>query len=66
MWLESHPNDKLKANWKYYIEEAEQTQEVAEKLRALREQSPVKSPEDIKLIDPCMGSATYWFSLLKC
>jgi hypothetical protein len=56
MWLESHPNDKLKANWKYYIEEAEQTQEVAEKLRALREQSPVKSPEDIKLIDPCMGS----------
>jgi hypothetical protein len=67
MWLESHPNDKLKANWKYYIEEAEQTQEVAEKLRALREQSPVKSPEDIKLIDPCMGSGhilVYAFEVL--
>jgi len=67
LWLESHPNDKLKANWKYYIEEAEQTPEVAEKLRALREQSPVKSPEDIKLIDPCMGSGhilVYAFDVL--
>ena len=51
LWLESHPNDKLKANWKYYLEEAEQTPEVAEKLRVLRAQSPVKSPEDIRLID---------------
>lgn len=67
LWLESHPNDKLKANWKYYIEEAEQTPEVAGKLRVLREQSPVKSPEDIKLIDPCMGSGhilVYAFDVL--
>ena len=61
LWLESHPNSTLKANWKYYVDEAEQTPEVAEQLRVLREQSPVKSPEDIKLIDPCMGSGHILF-----
>ena len=67
LWLESHPNDTLKANWKYYLDEAEQTPEVAEKLRVLRSQSPVKSPEDISLIDPCMGSGhilVYAFDVL--
>ncbi|MGI6252177.1 MAG: BREX-1 system adenine-specific DNA-methyltransferase PglX [Aminivibrio sp.] len=67
LWLESHPNDRLKANWKYYLDEAEQKPEVAEKLRVLRSQSPVKSPEDIRLIDPCMGSGhilVYAFDVL--
>ena len=67
LWLESHPNDALKANWKYFIDEAEQTPEVAEKLRVVRSQSPVKSPEDIRLIDPCMGSGhilVYAFDVL--
>lgn len=53
--------------WKYYIEEAEQTPEVAERLSVLRSQSPVKSPEDIRLIDPCMGSGhilVYAFDVL--
>ena len=67
LWFESHPNDALKANWKYYLNEAEQTSEVAEKLRVMRSQSPVKSPEDIRLIDPCMGSGhilVYAFDVL--
>ncbi|MEA4898704.1 MAG: BREX-1 system adenine-specific DNA-methyltransferase PglX [Christensenellaceae bacterium] len=67
LWLENHPNSGLKANWKYYLDEAEQTPEVAEKLRVLRAQSPVKSPEDIRLIDPCMGSGhilAYAFDVL--
>lgn len=67
LWLESHPNDTLKANWKYYLDEAEQTLEVVEKLRVLRTQAPVKSPEDIRLIDPCMGSGhilVYAFDVL--
>ena len=67
LWLESHPNEKLKSNWKYYLEEAEQTPEVAEHLRVLRAQSPVKSPEDVRLIDPCMGSGhilVYAFDVL--
>lgn len=67
LWLESHPNTALKANWKYYLDEVEQTPEVAERLRVLRAQSPVKSPEDIRLIDPCMGSGhilVYAFDVL--
>ena len=67
LWLENHPNDKLKANLKYYLEDAEQTPEVAERLSVLRSQSPVKSPEDIRLIDPCMGSGhilVYAFDVL--
>ncbi len=67
LWLESHPNDALKANWKYYLDEAEQTPEVAEKLRIMKSQSTVKSPEDIRLIDPCMGSGhilVYAFDVL--
>lgn len=67
LWLESHPNAALKANWKYYLDEAEQTTEVAERLRILHSQSHVKSPEDIRLIDPCMGSGhilVYAFDVL--
>lgn len=67
LWLETHPNDTLKVNWKYYLDEAEQTPEVADKLRVMRSQSPVKSPEDIRLIDPCMGSGhilVYAFDVL--
>lgn len=59
--------EKLKANWKYYIDEAEQTPEVKEKLRELRSLSPIKSPEDIRFIDPCMGSGhilVYAFDVL--
>jgi len=67
LWLESHPNADLRANWKYYVDEAEQEPEVAEQLRVLRSQSPVKRPEDLRLIDPCMGSGhilVYAFDVL--
>lgn len=67
LWLESHPNNELKIKWRYYLEEAEQTPEVAERLLVLRSQSLVKSPEDIRLIDPCMGSGhilVYAFDVL--
>ncbi|WP_018305993.1 BREX-1 system adenine-specific DNA-methyltransferase PglX [Desulfitobacterium hafniense] len=67
LWLESHPNSKLREGWKYYLDEAEQTPEVAERLRILRTENTVKSPEDIKLIDPCMGSGhilVYAFDVL--
>lgn len=67
LWLESHPNSTLREGWKYYLDEAEQTPEVAERLRVLRTENAVKSPEDIKVIDPCMGSGhilVYAFDLL--
>ena len=67
LWLESHPNSPLREGWKYYLDEAEQTPEVAERLRVLRTENVIKSPEDIKVIDPCMGSGhilVYAFDVL--
>lgn len=67
LWIERHPNPELRATWKYYVDEAEQEPEVAEQLKALVVQTPVNSPEDIKLIDPCMGSGhilVYAFDVL--
>nr|WP_216671612.1 BREX-1 system adenine-specific DNA-methyltransferase PglX [Saccharibacillus qingshengii] len=67
LWLESHPGSSLRTNWKYYLDEAEQTPEVAKRLRVLRSENNVKSPEDIKVMDPCMGSGhilVYAFDVL--
>ena len=54
LWLESHPDEELKATWKYYLEEAEQDPEVQQKLDELKD--PNLNPEDIKILDPAMGS----------
>lgn len=43
-------------DWKYYLPEAEQEPEVEAKLKELRAARKNLSPEDIRLIDPCMGS----------
>lgn len=67
LWVEGHPNDELKANWKYYLEEAKQEPEVEEKLAEIRREYARLNPEDIKLIDPCMGSGhilVYAFDVL--
>ena len=67
LWMESHPTSPLRADWKYYLDEAEQTPKVAERLRVLRTENAVKSPEDINVIDPCMGSGhilVYAFDVL--
>ena len=67
LWTEGHPNDKLKLNWKYYLEEAEQEVDVKEQLAAIREEYKKLTPEAIKIIDPCMGSGhilVYAFDVL--
>lgn len=68
LWLLNHPEAvTLKANCKFYLNEAEQTPEVLERLYIQFMQSPVKSPEDIRIIDPCMGSGhilVYAFDVL--
>ncbi|WP_160201688.1 MULTISPECIES: hypothetical protein [Anaerotruncus] len=56
LWLEGHPNDSLKAEWKYYLEEAEQEPEVEAQLLEIRREYQNIKPEEIKVIDPCMGS----------
>lgn len=56
LWVEGHPECGLKENWKYYLEEAQQEPEVQVKLAEIRKEYAALNPEDIKLIDPCMGS----------
>lgn len=56
LWYEGHNNSTIKSNWKYYIDEATQTSEVMKKLSTIRQDYKTIKPEDIKLIDPCMGS----------
>ena len=56
LWLESHPNDGLKSNLKYYVDETEQLENGEDVELA-----------NIKIIDPCMGSGhilIYIFDIL--
>ena len=67
LWLEGHENEILKKAWKYYLDEAAQEAEVEEQLKAIREEYKNIKPEEIKVIDPCMGSGhilVYAFDVL--
>lgn len=67
LWLEGHPSEGLRANWNYYLDEAEQEPDVAAQLEAIRVERRTLAPEDIKIIDPCMGSGhilVYAFDVL--
>ena len=67
LWLEGHPNTELHDGWKYYLDEAEQEPEVEAQLAKLREEYKAIKPEEIKVIDPCMGSGhilVYAFDVL--
>ena len=67
LWLEGHPNAELHDGWKYYLDEAEQEPEVEVQLAKLREEYKTIKPEEIKVIDPCMGSGhilVYAFDVL--
>lgn len=67
LWVEGHPNDELKSQWKYYLDEAEQEPDVQKQLAKIREEYAALKPEDIKCIDPCCGSGhilAYMFDVL--
>ena len=67
LWLEGHPNDALKSQWRYYLDEAEQEAKVQAQLDAIRREYAAMKPEDIRCIDPCMGSGhilCYLFDVL--
>ena len=67
LWIEGHPNDGLKSEWKYYLDEAEQEEEVKIELEKIRDEFKKLNPEGIKIIDPCMGSGhilVYAFDVL--
>ena len=56
MWVEGHPDEELKSKWKYYLDEAEQEESVQHELDKIKAEYATLKPEDVKLIDPCMGS----------
>ena len=67
LWVEGHPNEALQSTWKYYLPEAEQEPDVQAQLAKIREEYAALKPEDIKCIDPCMGSGhilCYLFDVL--
>ena len=67
LWLEGHPNAELHDGWKYYLDEAEQERSVEDQLAKFREEYKTIKPEEIKVIDPCMGSGhilVYAFDVL--
>ncbi len=67
LWIEGHPNEELKKNWKYYLEEEQQEPEVEEQLVEIRKSYADLKPEDIWCIDPCCGSGhilVYMFDVL--
>lgn len=66
LWTEGHGKPE-NANWKYYLEEAEQEDAVQADLENLRAAYREIQPKQIKIIDPCMGSGhilVYAFDVL--
>ena len=67
IWIEGHPDDELKSGWKYYLDENEQEPEVQAQLDKIHAEYATHKPQDIKIIDPCMGSGhilVYAFDVL--
>ena len=67
LWIEGHPDVELKSGWKYYLDEAEQEPEVQAQLDKIHAEYATLKPQDIKVIDPCMGSGhilVYAFDVL--
>lgn len=63
-YIESRRED---GKWHYYLEEAKQEPEVQKKLEVIYKEHSALKPEDIRCIDPCMGSGhilCYLFDVL--
>ena len=67
LWAEGRPESGLRAEWQYYLDEAPQEAEVSAKLAEIRRGYAGINPEEIRLLDPCMGSGhilVYAFDVL--
>ena len=56
MWVDGHKSSSLKKCMKYYVEDAEQTEEVKKKLDEINKEYARKNVKEITFIDPCCGS----------
>ena len=67
LWVDGHADTSARSEWKYYLDEAEQTAEVQAQLAEIRAGRKDLTPELIRFIDPCMGSGhilVYAFDVL--
>lgn len=67
LWIEGHPDEVLKGQWKYYLDEAEQEESVQEQLNQIYAEHSKLNPEDLTCLDPCCGSGhilAYMFDVL--
>ncbi|WP_400227973.1 BREX-1 system adenine-specific DNA-methyltransferase PglX [Methanomethylophilus alvi] len=67
IWVGCHENTNLKSKWKYYLDDAEQVSEINNELDKIRAERRNMTPEDITVLDPCMGSGhilVYAFDVL--
>lgn len=67
MWVEGHSDSELVSQWKYYVHECEQDENVKHELNVIKSFYAKITPENIKVIDPCMGSGhilVYAFDVL--
>lgn len=67
IWIEGHPDSALQETWEYYLAGTTQEADVVNKLSQINRRHELLTPEDIKIIDPCMGSGhilVYAFDIL--
>ncbi|HAD69222.1 MAG TPA: BREX-1 system adenine-specific DNA-methyltransferase PglX, partial [Acinetobacter radioresistens] len=71
LWLMAHPESTLASNWEYYIQPAEQTDEVNAQLKQLidvriSEDGDTLNPESITVLDPACGSGHILVEAYDC
>lgn len=67
LWLEGHPSEALRMKWRYYVDEAPQEPAVAARLAQIRAPYAALQPDQLTVLDPCMGSGhilVYAFDVL--
>lgn len=67
LWIEGHPDEVLKGQWKYYLDEAEQEESVQEQLNQIYAEHSKLNLEDLTCLDSCCGSGhilAYMFDVL--
>ena len=65
IWMESYPSSPLRSQMRYYVDDAEQPEEVQIQLNEIKYKNV--NPEEIRIIEPCCGSGhilVYVFDLL--
>ncbi|UIJ77428.1 BREX-1 system adenine-specific DNA-methyltransferase PglX [Acinetobacter sp. SH20PTE14] len=71
LWLMAQPDSKLASEWEYYIQPAEQTDEVNAQLKQLinvriSEDGDTLNPESITVLDPACGSGHILVEAYDC